>query len=121
MAAIHYRETSSFGPPLKQVRIWLARSAFLRSLFSGPNSLFLRFNSLFGQKNSLFLCAGNSRASARKCGPNWAPIGAESSDSRIFPVFSLLAANATARGAEFAADCHRRQLLSLCASLCRRS
>ena len=26
------------------------RSAFLRSLFSGPNSLFLRFNSLFGQR-----------------------------------------------------------------------
>jgi hypothetical protein len=39
---------------------------FLRSLFRDPNSLFQRFNSLFGLKKFLFVCAGNSRVSARK-------------------------------------------------------
>jgi len=44
----------------------------LRIVVRRSNFPVLPINSLLGRKNSQFLCAGNSRARARKCGPNYA-------------------------------------------------
>ena len=97
MAAILYRATSSFGPPLKRSKPARA-TAFLRSLFRGPNSLFWRINSLFGLKKfPVPVCREFSRKYPKVRTELGLKSSRKTSDSRKFPVFFPVSRELVAR------------------------